>query len=165
MSVREIPDGGICLSSFLVISDKQVRNRILFGRLNPAAPWDHIGALDPPRVTVHSKGWMLPSSHMMIRESPQEAAARILKEQLGLDGKVDLSEPKVVSEVYTPKRFPGLASHWDLEFIFQGELDSKLLRQNKAWISLEFISVDRLKRSEISRSHEDILKHVGLFMA
>src|SRR5579862_4430146 len=105
MSVKEVPRGGLCLSSFLVLTEKGMSNRIFMGRLNPDAPWDHIGALDAPRMAVHSKGWMLPSSHLILYESPHDAARRILHEQLNLD-EIELSEPKVVSEVYIPKRFP-----------------------------------------------------------
>lgn len=56
----EIPEGGLCLSSFLVIEEGN--GRVLMGHLNPSAPWDDIGALDAKRAMIHSKGWMLPSS-------------------------------------------------------------------------------------------------------
>src|SRR3989442_4075768 len=53
--------------------------RVLMGHMNPKAPWDHIGALDPSRVEAHSRGWMLPSSHLIFLESPDEAARRIAR--------------------------------------------------------------------------------------
>ena len=84
--MKELPDGGMCLSSFLVISESDSK-RVLMGHLNPKAPSGSLGALDESRIQAHSKGWMLPSSHLIVHESPQEAAARILKEQLGIDNK------------------------------------------------------------------------------
>jgi len=84
MTTHEIPESGFCLSAFLVIGESGHPENILMGHLDPAAPWDHVGALDPERAEANSKGWMLPSSHLMIGESPQAAAERILKEQLGL---------------------------------------------------------------------------------
>lgn len=111
----------MCLSAFVVLTEAGNPDLVLLGRLNSEANWDHIGGLDPERATVHSKGWMTPSCHLVLKESPQDAAKRVLNEQLGLKD-VNLSEPKVVSEVYTPRRFPDLPSHWDLEFIFRGEL-------------------------------------------
>src|SRR5437899_7384215 len=84
LQTREIPEGGICLSAFLVISQTGHPERILMGHLNPSGSWDHIGALDAERAEMNSKGWMLPSSHLMLGASPQGAAERILKEQLGL---------------------------------------------------------------------------------
>jgi ADP-ribose pyrophosphatase YjhB (NUDIX family) len=160
MSVKEIPEGGMCLSTFLVLSEKGNRSKVLLGRLNPSSAWDHIGALDPARASIHSKGWMLPSSHLIIYESPQEAASRILREQLEL-GDVELSEPKVVSEVYTPKRFQNLPSHWDIEFIFRGELDAQKLKRTSAWTELEFLDLRNIQPGEMARSHEDILNSVG----
>ncbi|HKM77599.1 MAG TPA: hypothetical protein VJZ03_00860 [Candidatus Bathyarchaeia archaeon] len=48
------------------------------------------------RGSKFSKAWMLPSSHLIIYESPHDAAKRILKEQPELDN-LKLNEPKVIS--------------------------------------------------------------------
>src|SRR5437867_12050328 len=71
MTTHEIPESGFCLSAFLVIGETGHPENILMGHLDPAAPWDHVGALDPERAEANSKGWMLPSAHLMIGESPQ----------------------------------------------------------------------------------------------
>jgi len=158
--MSEPPEGGLCLSAFLVITGERNPNSVLMGRLNTKAPWDHIGALDPSRVEVHSKGWMLPSSHLMLYESPREAGERILKEQLETD--LALTGPDVVSETYTPKRFPELPRHWDIEFIFKGKMFEGEIPKPFAWSDLKFVNLDTAKRSEIARSHEDILESAGL---
>ncbi len=165
--MKEIPDGGFCLSSFLVISQEDNPEGVLLGRLNPNAPWDHLGALDEARAQTHGKGWMLPSSHLIVHESPQDAATRILKEQLGIeDQRVALSDPKVVSEVYTPVRFPNLPGHWDIEFIFRGMLaKGNPVPENEAWLDLKFVQVGKTPRSEMARSHQDILESVGFKFA
>lgn len=157
----EPPAGGLCLSAFLVITEKGHANRVLMGHLNPEAAWDHIGALDPSRTEVHRKGWMLPASHLIVRESPQEAARRIGHEQLGLPD-LSVGEPKVVSEVSTPRRFPDKPAHWDLEFIFRGELEASGVREAAAWTELRFVDLDVTPKSAIARSHEDILESAGL---
>src|SRR2546428_6830640 len=108
LQTREIPEVGICLSAFVVLSESGHRDRILMGHLDPSAGWDHIGALDSERAALNSKGWMLPSSHLILGESPQAAADRILKEQLGLPSH-PLNGPHAFSEVYGPKHDPGLA--------------------------------------------------------
>jgi ADP-ribose pyrophosphatase YjhB (NUDIX family) len=156
----EPPEGGLCLSAFLVITDERNSNSVLMGHLNTKAPWDHIGALDSSRVEVHSKGWMLPSSHLLLYESPREAAKRILKEQLEID--LALSGPDVVSETYIPKRFPELPRHWDIEFIFKGKMSEQSVPKPFAWSELAFVNLDTARRSEIARSHEDILESAGL---
>src|SRR5947199_7987044 len=93
------PRGWFCLSAFLVISNSRNPKEVLLGHLNPDAPWDHIGALDPPRVEMNKNGWLLPACHLIVGESPQEAAKRILKEQLELKEQ-KLEEPMIFSEVY-----------------------------------------------------------------
>jgi ADP-ribose pyrophosphatase YjhB (NUDIX family) len=160
--MKEIPDGGLCLSAFVVISKKGNPPEILLGHLNPKAQWDHIGALDEDRVRVHSKGWMIPSSHLIIHESPQDCAIRILKEQLGVERLKSggLGEPRVVSEVYIPKRFPNLPDHWDIGFIFRREMQQDELKKQgpkDPWIDLAFVDINRTSKKEMARSHEDIL--------
>src|SRR2546425_282333 len=160
-SVTEIPEEGVCLSAFLIVTEAHDPKRVLMGHMNPKAPWDHIGALDPSRVEAHSRGWMLPSSHLIFRESPDEAARRIAREQLELPD-LALSGPNVVSEVYTPKRFPGTAHHWDIEFLFRGQLAATDAPHPSAWTELAFVDLRRTSKAEIARSHEDVIESAGL---
>ena len=164
LTTHEVPEGGMCLSAFVVLTKAGSSGRVLLGRLNPDAGWDHIGALDPERVEVHSRGWMIPSSHLLLKEPPQEAAKRILKEQLELEG-VKLSEPAIVSETYTPRRFPDLPNYWDLQFIFRGELSMEKPPRAFAWKELAFVDLGRTRKSEMARSHEDILESAGFKFA
>ena len=158
----DIPDGGLCLSAFLVIADVQNPNSVLMGHLNPEASWDRIGALDRSRVDAHSKRWMLPSSHLIVYESPQEAAKRIPREQLEMRDDLPLVGPQVVSETYTPKRFRNLHQHWDIEFIFKGKLLKHQIPKPHAWSQLDFVDLSSIDRSDIARSHEDILETSGM---
>jgi ADP-ribose pyrophosphatase YjhB (NUDIX family) len=173
--MTEIPEGGLCLSSFLVINSKENPKAVLMGHLNPKAPWDHIGALDQKRVERHSKKWMLPSSHLILRESPQEAARRILREQLEMDEDdyqkllFDFSQPqRIFSDVYQSPNYsnPNLL-HWDIGFIFKGEASPKdiLSNQKKAWTDLKFVELSKTRREEIARSHEDVLAYAGYTLA
>lgn len=161
--MKEIPDGGLCLSAFLVVTRGKT-GEILMGHLNPSAAWDHIGALDQSRIEAHSKGWMLPSSHLVVHESPQNAAKRIVREQLGVqENSITLTGPAVVSEVHTPKRFPNLLNHWDIEFIFRGE--SETLPSSSAWSELKYVDVSKISRQDMARSHEDIVESAGFRFA
>lgn len=130
------------------------------GRMNPEFAWDHIGALDPKRVEVHGRGWMLPSSHLIFQEGPQEGAQRILREQLEAPY-LQLSGPQVVSEVHTPRRFPERPAHWDLEFIFRGEWPEAQPPKAPAWRELKFVDTRTVGKQNIARSHEDILASAG----
>src|SRR5438128_12381894 len=82
LRLSEIAEGGFCLSAFLVISNSRNPKEVLLGHLNPDAPWDHIGALDPPRVEVNKNGWLLAACHGMVGEAAGDAAERDLRERL-----------------------------------------------------------------------------------
>jgi len=162
-NVSEIPEGGICLSAFLIISSRG-EDKVLMGHLNPKGNWDHIGALDKTRLEWFKDGWMLPSSHLIMHESPQAAARRILFEQLGLEeSQVEVSDPICVSETYRAERFPERKQdHWDIEFIFKGTMNSSATPSKpELWNELKFVDITKTKKEEITRSHEDILKHLG----
>lgn len=135
------------------------------GKINPEAPWDHIGALDPARIELHRKGWMLPSSHLILHESPQDAFRRIASEQLEMP-ELPISEPWVVSEVYRPKNFADLDEHWDIEFIsFASREADGLPRRTLAFAELRMLDPGRTKRTEIARSHEEILASAGIVLS
>jgi len=85
------------------------------------------------------------------RGIPQEAATRILKEQLGLENE-NLEGPRIISEIY------GDEEHWDLEFLFLGELENA--PSHNAWLELKFVDLSKTRREEIARLHEDVLAHV-----
>src|SRR5215467_437651 len=131
----EIPEGGLCLSAFVILSQRGKPHHIVMGKVNVAAPWDHLAALDRARLEKVKGGWMLPSSHLLLFESPQEAAQRILREQLDITGQ-ELSKPVTFAEAYGPN------NHWDFHFIFRGELDS--IAPTDAWEELRFVDVTTL---------------------
>jgi hypothetical protein len=90
--------GGFCLSTFLILSPEGHRSSVLLGRINPAGQWDHLEGLDAERMEAHRQGWHLPASHLLLRETPDQSARRILDEMLG-GAKPELEAAQVVSEV------------------------------------------------------------------
>jgi hypothetical protein len=159
LGVREIPTDGFCISTFLVITDSANPKSVLMGKVDPNGPWDHLGAMFPDLVQAASKGWMLPSSHMLLFESPDQSARRVLTEQLGAEG-LQLSEPKIFSEVYNQK---GRENHWDLQFVFQGRLAPDRLPETRGvWKELRFLNTDTVSKGEIVRLNGDILGRLGL---
>ena len=154
-----LPPDGLCLSSFVLLSSDAKRSDVLVGRLDPSAPWDRIGALDPRRIELNAPGWMLPSCHLIYYESPEAAARRVLREQLGL-GDVPLDPPLVFSEMYVPRRHPDLGEHWDIEFVFRATLASAP-RSHPAWRELRFVDPRSTPRESFTRSHDEVLELVG----
>jgi hypothetical protein len=150
--VNQIPEGGMCISAFVILEQRGRPHCILLGRVNKEAPWDHLAALDRERVEKLSSGWMLPSSHLLLFEAPQEAAQRIMREQLKIEDQ-QLSKPFAFAEAYGPN------NHWDFHFIFRGERDS--VTPNYVWTELKFLDVTTLRKGEIVRAHDDILGYAG----
>jgi ADP-ribose pyrophosphatase YjhB (NUDIX family) len=150
--MRKMPEGGMCISSFLIISRHDDPESILMGKLNKDANWDHIGALDAKRVERHSGGWMLPSSHLILYETPEGAARRILREQLHVRD-MKISGPLTFVDT------SGNENHWDIGFIYLGERES--LPKSSAWRELRFVKTSELGRDDVVRSQVDVLAYAG----
>jgi ADP-ribose pyrophosphatase YjhB (NUDIX family) len=150
--MRRMPEGGMCISAFVIVSKRGDPESVLMGRLNKVANWDHIGALDTKRAERWSDGWMLPSSHLILYETPEGAARRILREQLNIRG-MKLSGPLTFADT------SGMENHWDLGFIYAGERDS--LPRSQAWSELAFVSTRDLSREDVVRSQIDVLAYAG----
>jgi ADP-ribose pyrophosphatase YjhB (NUDIX family) len=155
--MKTVPEGGMCISAFLVISKRDEPNSVLMGRINKNAEWDHIGALDGKRLERLASGWMLPSSHLILFETPEGAARRILREQLGIRN-LELQGPTTFADTST-SRFSGTPNHWDIGFIFTAERENA--PSTEAWDELRFVDVTRLEPHDIVRSQVDVLAYVG----
>ncbi len=154
--MNEIPEGGMCLSSFVLLSNSE--GKILMGKLDPAYDWDHIGAMDEYRKQRHSGGWIIPSCHLLMNESPVEAAERVVREQLGI-GKVELGNGEIYSEVYGGSPDKPSTMHWDLEFVYRGHYDKPVT--HRAWKELAYVDPNA-PEEQFARSHQDILRNAGL---
>jgi ADP-ribose pyrophosphatase YjhB (NUDIX family) len=160
LAMSKVPKDGFCIAAFVVVTDEWDTRKVLMGKLNPQANWDHIGALDSKRVRRHKEKWTLPSSHLMLFESPQDASKRILKEQLEMEN-LELAEPVLFSDVRALKRAPD-AKHWDLDFIFRGKTTPEEIPRNpKAWKELAFVDFDKAPKGQITQLHLDVIKRVN----
>jgi ADP-ribose pyrophosphatase YjhB (NUDIX family) len=155
-----LPPDGLCLSSFLLLTPRGSGERVLVGRIDPEGPWAEIGALNPHRIRLNAEGWMLPSCHLLYFESPHDAARRVLYEQLGLRD-VPLQPPLIFSEKYRPPRHPERGEHWDLEFLYRGEIPTTWVPEHPAWKQLRFVDPARTPRQDFTRSHDEILELAG----
>jgi ADP-ribose pyrophosphatase YjhB (NUDIX family) len=157
----EVPDNGMCLSVFLVLEPPDRDGAVLMGRVDPSAPWGEIGAIPPALLATVGDRWMLPSSQLLVFESPAEACRRILKEQLG-SGPLPLAGPFVFSDPSVRPGSPGRDPHWDFHFVYRGRWSSSTAPRAPAWRHLEFVEVARTGRAEIARSQGDVLELIGL---
>ena len=156
--MSSVPEGGMCLSVFLVIWKEDIHH-VLLGKVNKAYDWIKAGALSKESTTRITQRWMLPSSHLLLYESPKDASQRVLKEQLGLDAQ-ELEGPFVFSEVYDAPKYE-IKNHWDMEFVFTGKVQSGNDIRHPAWSELKFLDVRKIQDNEFARSHQDILVEIG----
>ena len=149
--MRKVPDGGMCISAFVIVSKRGEPNRVLMGKIDPNAEWDHIGALDGKRAVRVSAGWMLPSSHLILYETPEGAARRIIREQLAIKD-MRLTGPLTFVDT------SGIENHWDLGFIFLGERE--VVPKSDAWRELAFVNPSAVS-GDVVRSQLDVLAYAG----
>lgn len=157
--MSSIPDGGMCLSAFVVVWKDDIHN-VLLGKVNKDYDWIKLGALNSDSTSRISSRWMLPSSHLILFENPRDAAKRVLKEQLGLDD-LETQGPKVFSEVYDAPKYE-IKNHWDVEFVFTKHVDHLEEIRHPAWSDLKFVDVRKMQDNEFARNHQDILAQAGL---
>jgi hypothetical protein len=157
----EVPDNGFCLSVFLVLEPPSRSGAVLMGQLDPSGPWWEIGAVGPDRLARISERWMLPSRQLRFFEGPDEAALRILNEQLG-SSPLPLEGPRVFSEASDRPGRGGEDPHWDVHFVYRGRWATASAPRASPWRKLEFVEVARTRREEIARGQGDVLELVGL---
>lgn len=155
-----VPDDGLCLNVFLLLTDRPGSDRILLGQIDPAAAWPRIGGMSAPRIARMGDRWMLPSRQLFLFESPDRAAESILLEQLGVAG-IPLAGPRVTSEAWQRPEPAGAGLHWDLSFLYRGTWPKGSTPSSRAWRALRFWPSGELPPDEVGRSHLDVLALAG----
>jgi hypothetical protein len=156
-----VPDDGMCLSAFVVIHPPSDSRRVLLGRIDPRAPWLALGALDATRAAAVGEQWMLPSSQLLLFESPSDAAQRVVREQLE-GGPLALEGPAVFSEAYRRTGSTAHDPHWDVHFVFRGRWPSDHAPRASPWKELAFVDLAAIHGTELARGQGDVLTLAGL---
>lgn len=159
--VFEVPEDGLCLSTFLLLRPRDHPDRVLLGRIDPKGSWAHIGGVDASRAKQWTGGWMLPSSQLLYYESPEESARRIAREQLGVE-LADLPTPILMSD---SEQRPAAAKgnlHWDIGFVFVIDGFTGEPPRHPAWTELNFVEVAQIPRRDFVRSQQDVLQLAGM---
>lgn len=159
--VFQVPEDGLCLSTFLVLRPKGHREQVLLGHLDPAANWGSIGAVDAHRAELWAKGWMLPSSQLAYYESPDESARRIAREQLGIE-LAKLPAPILMSDSEQRPNSPVGNFHWDMGFVYLLDGRPASPPRHPAWTELRYMEVSQVRHRELVRSQGDVLQLAGL---
>lgn len=152
-----VPKGGTCVSSFLVLKGK---GGILVGKMSRPEIWVErflMGEKFAPQYAASNK-WLIPASHLKYGEKPEDAATRILVEQVRTK-KSKLKLLQAQSHLSQDPNDPESA-HWDICFVYGGTLKGKV--QAPEWFSeLRFMKPQSLRSDDFTRGHGDVLKELG----
>jgi len=153
-----VPKGGACISVFLVLKG---RDGILVGKMTRPEIWIDrflVGEAFAPKYAASGK-WLIPASHLKFGEDPEDAAVRVLVEQVGAR-KSKLSLLQVQSHLSQDPNDPE-AAHWDICLIYGGRPRGKVERPE--WFSdLRFVKPKELTSEDFTRGHGDVLKELGV---
>jgi len=164
-SEKNVPPGGTCLSSFVVVSDGK---RILVGRMGRPEIWVERFLVGPAFAPVYAASgkYILPARHLHWYESPVEAARSILRDQIGLDvpgSKISLVDVQshVSGDINDEKEPP----HWDICFLYKIQVTKSVAAKLRrpAWFSeLTFKPLGSMKQDDFTRGHGDVLEKAGM---
>lgn len=149
-----VPPGGLCLSAFLFVT--RPTGEVLLGRYDPAHPaWPGMTGLDEGRLRKYAEGWTVPASHLRWGEDPREAARRIGRTFLGLDG-LRYGEPRVATETYELARLPG-ERHFDVLFLVEAQGAPARVEAPPWYAALAWHDPRALPAGAYARGHEDVV--------
>jgi hypothetical protein len=155
-----VPDDGLCLNAFLLLTDPEDPARVVLGQIDPNADWGELGGMHAKRIEELGDRWMLPSRQLFLFEDPADAARSIAREQLRLP-ELRLDPPTVTSEAWERPSGAGRGPHWDLSFLVRGSWPSDRPLQAPAWRRLAFQDPRSLEAHEVGRHHLDVLELSG----
>jgi len=164
-SKDNVPPGGTCLSSFVVVSSGR---RILVGKMSHPEIWVAKFLVGPKFAPVYAESgkYILPARHLHWYESPMAAARSVLEEQAGLavpESRISLLDVQshVSGDVNDEKEPP----HWDLCFLYQTNVPEKVASNLPCpqWFSeLAFKPLRDLRPEDFTRGHGDVLLLGGM---
>jgi len=156
-----VPKAGLCLSSFVVV---RRGDAVLLGRPKTDRAWPERGGfpLDRAKDLEADGSWLLPATHLLMEESPHDAAKRIARDWAGLRG-----TPRFVavqSHLRPGRRWDSKheGNHWDVCFVYE----LKVRRGPTPmpwWSEMRFIPARTLPTMKVGRGHLDVLEEAGYF--
>ena len=164
-SETNVPPGGTCLSSFVVVSNGA---GILVGKMARPEIWIERFLVGPKFAPVYTESgkYVLPARHLHWYESPLDAAHSVLRDQVGLKvpkSRITLLEVQshVSGDVGSEKEPP----HWDICFVYQTRIPAKVGAEveRPEWFGeLVYKRLGSLENSDFARGHGDVLEAARL---
>jgi len=153
--LRHPSNAGVCLSVFVVA---RRGDSVLLCRPHANDAWPRKGGY-PKHLAVQlekEKAWLLPATHLLMEESPDNAAQRITREWAGLEGNPHF----VMIQSHLRRRRDG--NHWDLCFVYE-LISRRNLKRKPWWSEMRFIPFREVRKMKIGRGHKDILEEAKYF--
>jgi len=151
---HELPPGGLCLSAFVFVT---CGDKLLLGKYADDSAWETLAGLDATRRRVHGRGWTIPASHLLYGEDPRAAGRRVCEEILLLPN-LELSEPRVETELGVPERFPEMGEHYDVWFFLNARLATEDVRVPPWYAELKWTRIGDLDENALARGHWHVLR-------
>jgi ADP-ribose pyrophosphatase YjhB (NUDIX family) len=152
-----IPHGGFCISVFGIL--RSMDGGLLVVRPKKHPKWEEWAPnwriYDEASMEMEFKKWRFPSTYVKMGEHPQDAIARVMKDQLEFDDySVEYSE--LLNYYYPSRRYPG-NMHWDYCFIYY--VKSNVTPKPKPWFSeIRYVSFQVLKEGDFGSAQGALLE-------
>jgi ADP-ribose pyrophosphatase YjhB (NUDIX family) len=156
-----IPKGGFCISAFAVWEKE---DRVLLVAPNLHERWvsewvPNWRVYTADQLEVEKRSWRLPSTYIMEGEAPDDALARIMRDQLEVPGWGVLSS-KLYNFYGPSRRYPG-SMHWDYCFVYR--VSSSEPVEPKPWFArVEFVKTRGMSTDAFGSAQGFLLQELGL---
>lgn len=156
------PGGGLCISAFVI--PRQGRH-VLVGQMAEHPRWEAewapnlVGYAGEIRARAFS-GLRFPGTYLREGEAFDDAALRVLRDQLDVPGEPALPGPRMLSAAGPSRRHPG-RSHWDILALYELRLDIDPLRKPPHWARLEWRDLAELRADEMVMLHGELLQSLS----
>lgn len=152
-----MPEAGFCASSFVLL---RRGSKVLAGMPKKHPRWTREWAPNwlvyaKDRVEDEFRSWRLPATYLYEGENPDDAAARVLRDQLHLPA-AKLAGPSCFAFYDRSSWYPG-RRHYDLCFVYEVRA-APPDRLPPWWSRLEFLEWRALKRAEFGSAMGDLVR-------
>ena len=152
-----MPEAGFCASSFVLVRNGR---KILAGIPSEHRKWreqwqPNIRTYRPQDQEAEFRSWRLPAAFLFEGEHPDDAARRVMRDQLRLPPR-KLDRPAIYTFYDRSSWYPG-RRHYDLCFVY--EVRNAAPREIPDWWErLEFVGPAFLRKQELGSAMSDLVR-------
>jgi hypothetical protein len=167
--LTHIPKAGLCLSAFVIITNRE--NEILVGLPRDHKAWPEAGGFPRRHArNLEKRGeLLLPATHLLMEESPERAAVRIAQRWTGYPN----AKPSFVmaqshlrpSKLWNKGKKNTRLNHWDICFVYSMRVDQLPRKIRPWWTEMRFENPKKIQRTNLGRGHKDVLREAGFLIS